>query len=355
MPEFSRYRVLQKTIHIGGVNESLTQNEVILFDGSTLKRESGAEIKLSSPEALSGAIKVGWIVPETSTETSFRPKPAGIQVRSAVSTGENRELVDLTMAHDEERDIGNREEIRSGEKAEAAPARENDSDGKVVGRIKTSAKSAPIEVGKDDKRVVSQLDNKSKVDVEKVGSKTEFTGDVTEAIAGEDLTELLPEAAKSEPPKNAAYNETAKTASGSSSVGTGDDGRVVGRAVREETPVQAKSTPAPAPVFDDAFIERLAEALAPKIAAILSAQTPAPTKTVAEVVESVVEPLSDTGEAEVSDDDFVWDTSTHWKSRQKLVKTDYWDDADTLEKIQSLEFSRGVLKIVESRLSELRA
>jgi hypothetical protein len=350
MPDFTRYRVLQKTIHVGGADETLIQNEVILFDGSTLKRENGSDIKLSSSEALSGAIKVGWIVPESSQKTSFRPKPAGIEVRSAVSTGEKRELVSLNTVQDEERSIGTREEIRSGERR---PVREASGDGKVVGRLKTSAKSAPVEVGRNDKRVVSSLDNKSTVEVERVVSKTEFTGDVTKAIAGDDLTELLPEAAKSAPPENATYNETAKTASGSLSVGTGDDGRVVGRAVREEVSAQ---TPAP-PAFDDAFIERLAESVAPKLAEILSrafAPSPLPPKAVAEVAEKVAAELSsDEPESEASEGDFVWDTSTHWKSRQKLVRTDYWDDAGLLLKIQSLESSRGVLKIVEARLAEL--
>lgn len=353
MPDFTRYRVIQKTIHVGGAGESLTQNEVILFDGSTLKRENGSDIKLSSSEALSGAIKVGWIVPESSPETSFRPKPAGIEVRSAISTSEKRDLVNLSTVQDEERSIGTREEIRSGER-KAVRVREGE--GKVVGRLKTSAKAAPVEIGRNDKREVSRLDNKSEVGVEKVGSKTEFTGDVTKAIAGENLAELLPEAAQSAPPKNATYNETAKTASGSLSVGTGDDGRVVGRAVREEVSTQPPAPPTP-PTFDDAFIERLAESVAPKLAEILSrtfAPSPLPPKAVAEVAEKVAAELSsDEPESEASEGDFVWDTSTHWKSRQKLVQTDYWDDAGLLLKIQSLESSRGVLKIVEARLAEL--
>ena len=361
MTQANSYRVVQPTIHLGDSGHTLTRGEIVIFDGATLKRSDGAAIPMNSPSTLQGAIKIGWLVPASSEQTTFRPKPAGIQVRSAVSTGEDRELVDVRRTTAEERDVGNREEIREArETKEARPASrgESNSDEKVVGRIKTSAKAAPVEIGKDDERVKNRLDNKSRVEVEKF-PRTVATGDVKTAISGDDLSDLLPEAAKAAPPKVATTTEGVVFSSGSSSVGSAEEGRVVGRAPSVAYDAVNMAV-APTAAFTDDIIGKLAEALAPKVAELILARLQsvsltapngdfAPAKAVSEPDTEVTEALSEKPEA-AGFEDYL---AAHWKTRQRMVKEDYAEDVGVLLALQEIEPSAAVLKVITERIEAL--
>ena len=200
--EFQNYRAITK-IHLGALSDNLHEGEEVQYDGFVMKR-GGDEHALHT---LRAAIKVGWLVPVEAPPTQYVPKPAGVKVHRA--DGMDDGVLDLNTVFDEDVSVGSLAEVRpdnapATHRADRAGETHNPSEGVVVGRFKTSAKQAPVEIGRDDRKVVQQLDNKSSVDVEKVAVAT---GDVEEAIGGESLVDLLPNAESSGVPEPGVAGE----------------------------------------------------------------------------------------------------------------------------------------------------
>jgi hypothetical protein len=200
--EFQTYRSITK-IHLGALSDNLLEGEEVDFDGFTMRR-GGQDHALHS---LRGAIKAGWLVPHQAPEAKYVPQPAGVVVHKSdgVSDGE----IDLSVSVDaDDVEVGSLSSVRPDNAPathKAANAGEkhgqNDSEGVVVARFKTSAKQGAVQIGKDDRQVVKTLDNKTSVDVERVTTaKATATGDVQEAIGGDTLEDLLPEAASAGTP-----------------------------------------------------------------------------------------------------------------------------------------------------------
>lgn len=302
---FKSYRTVTK-IHLGQLNDSLSKDEVILFDGFTLRR-GGKDHDLPS---LQGAVKMGWLVPESSSETSdtYRPKAASVQIGEAISKTDKRTMRSstTTVQHDEQ-DVGELSAIRgdkalpihdsknSGNLKKVAEVRDDDG-AVVVGRFKTSAKAEPIEIGKDDRRVVQTLDNQSSVKVIKA------SGDVQTAMVGDNLEDILPEATSSSKPAPGIAGEgrgdesemraRAVVASGSSAVGTGDDGEIVGTVQHAEP-----ETPATPSEIQKAKLS-VAQALIPG---------------------------------------FEWDFSASWLLRAKIAVDKYRDNPEYMNAIMAIE------------------
>lgn len=306
-----RYKSKMK-LHIGETGDVLTPGEIVDFDGgAVLIREGGKEVHLQYPDAFQGAIRCGWLVPEAEEAGEYAPQPAGVEVRSATSTGENRPKLNVVTVQDEERGLGHIGDVRAAanngrgdvpevhQASDAAKtrteAKTGGDDGVVVGRFKSSAKAAPVEIGKNDRQVKQSLDNKSSIELEKVAVAT---GDVEEARSGETLEDLLPDAATSGTP--------------------------------------AKQ-PEPADLMD-ALRQALADGtLDPEALAALTQKAP---------VEQ--EPAPATQKVD-------WDLSLHWKTREKKALDQYGDDAAALRHILAMENSVGVKKAIEERLSGLEA
>jgi len=201
--EFQSYRAITK-IHLGALSDNLHEGEEIQYDGFVLKR-GGDEHAMHT---LRAAIKVGWLVPVESPHTKYVPQPAGVKVHRA--DGLSDDIVDLDTVFDEDVSVGSIDDVRPANAPpthradRASETRTNPDEGVVVGRFKTSAKQAPVEIGRDDRKVVQELDNKTKVEVEKVAVAT---GDVEEAIGGDSLVDLLPNAESSGVPEAGVAGE----------------------------------------------------------------------------------------------------------------------------------------------------
>jgi len=382
--QFQSYRVVHK-IHLGGIELVLEVGSIVQFNGSTLKTEDGEEIKLSQPSAIAGAIKVGWLVPVASKETTFIPKSAGVQVHSAKSTGEKREQVNLMTVHDEEQNVGNRQDIRRNVNAASAPARNSsEGEGVVVSRIKTSAKFAPIEIGTGDRAALAEIENQT-LPVERV-RVAKHTGDVSEALAGDELEDILPDAISYRPPAPSAFkDEGIQTGSGASRVGGQEDGVVIGRvgaprptatpvrtAPVQTVPVQEEEEESLLPE-DPGFREKalrrwaqtgktwngqpvshldlslMALSVLDSLENLRNSKVASPAAAPVLQVASVAPPAPVKAAAS---GEFQWDMTPHWKTRQvSLMK--YKDDPETLKVIYAIENSGGVKKMIESMLEKL--
>jgi hypothetical protein len=249
-------------------------------------------------------------------------------------------------------------------------------DGVVVGRLKSAAQSEPVRVGKDDQRVKKELESKTKLEVERIGTVVRSaTGDVAEARSGDDLEDLLPDAASSDRPEAGIFKDDGvEVSSGGSSTGGAEDGVVVGK-VAKASPISPQLDRNKAVlvkalrrwVEDDvtwngkpvnlnemkmmagAALTLLDEATAALEAASQPAETPEiPAPAPAE--EPVPDPLRDF-EVGVG----TWDLKPHWKTRQKTALAKYGDSIGDLTSIIEQEKSKSVIARLEQRIAELSA
>lgn len=293
--EFQSFKAITK-VHIGALESNLEEGEVVLFDGSTLKR--GGEEK--AMPSIRGAIRVGWLVPE-GVEAKYTPKPADIKIHSAKNMSDKPEQIQMRKVYEDERGMGTIQEVRPENAPQTHVAKDAgtqhtnkvdtpDGEGRVVGRFKTSAVAKTVEIGKDDRRVVETLDNKSKLEVEKVAVAT---GDVQEAQSGDELEDILPEAVSTKKPDAGVAGE-----------GTGDQSD-----------------------------ERATDLVEPEV--------PLESNQVAEIKIQMLKSLVP---------GFEWDLSAHWKTRVSSA-LEYKDNPAVLDQILSFE-SDTVVKHVNEKIAE---
>lgn len=379
MSNFVTYRAVTR-IHLPPpVEGHLEADEVVSFDGAVLKKSDGTVLKIPYPTAIDAAIKAGWLVPEESEVTEYVPKPAGVEVRQAQSTGEKREVVNVMTVENEDVDLGSRKSVRanadhtkvsSGAPSGAVVQRDGD-DGVVVGRFKSSAQSEPVVVGKDDQRVKKQIEASGKPQVERIGTVVRSaTGDVAEARSGDDLEDLLPDAASSERPEPGIFKDDGVEvgSGGSSSTGGAEDGVVVGKVAKaapispqldrnKEVLVKALRkwveedvTWNGKPVNLNELKMMAGAALAFLDEATAKATTKAPSP--ADPPATVPDPLAN---FDVGNGVGPWSLKTHWKTRMKVALAEHGDSISDLTYIIAQENSKSVITRLQKRIAELSA
>lgn len=179
-------------IHLGAIGEDVLEDDIVEFDGQTLKM-GGNTHQLS---ALKGAIKAGWFVVSSDTTSKYTPKPSGVRIKTSLTQDEDSDRTEMEVQtiNDEERVVGT---IKSTQ-TEVKEAVE-DQGAVAIGTIKTKAKQKvnladTQAVQKELARLEKPL---PKADIKKI-AKPVATGDVEEPIVAEKLTELLPDAATPE-------------------------------------------------------------------------------------------------------------------------------------------------------------
>lgn len=355
--QFQSYRTVVK-IHLGAIPDDLCEDEVVQYDGQTLKR-GGGEFNIPS---LRGAIKKGWLLPVGATGGAYRPEPAGVQVHSPTATGNNRgEARTMEQAADDERDLGNRKDVREG--------RINRPDGTVVGRILPSKEAAavghsdggarpkPIEVGRDDREIVqraSSVDGVAPVRIVKA------TGDVDEPMAGDELEDVLPGVASSGKPQSGRFK-------GGPTEEDAERLQMEAAALAEQRrqerlaslPEKAKVSAARPEVTNyDARVSNGGEFKTPS-ATFAPGSTPVGGEEDGTVVATVSDPTGETVRDEVPPEaiikakiemiqqfvpGFKWDMSEHWQTRVKKAVA-YKNNMPVLNAILSLE-TEAVRKFV---------
>lgn len=381
--QFQSYRVVHR-IHLGGLDRVLDVGSIVQFNGSTLKTEDGTEIKLSEASAIAGAIKIGWLVQASSVENTFTPKSAGIQVHSAKSSGEKRQTVNVMTVHDEEQNMGNRKEVRQNSSGERkASTSRNSEEGVVVSRLKTPAKAPPVEMGTNHQAVLRQLETEP-LAVERL-RLAKPSGDVAEALAGDEIEDILPEAATARPPKRAYANDGVVTSSGGSSVGGQEDGVVIGKvgvrpnaapkfALEVQEDDEEETLLPEDPTFREKALRRWAQTgktwngqpVSLRDLSLLALTVLEALETARSVPKEKASTSSQNRASKASpfttDEDLVlltpsqrvvdWDLNAHWKTRKASLQQ-YKGDSEALTKIYAIENSGGVKKTIEAMLQDL--
>ena len=196
--EFHTFRATTK-IHLGKVEKDIFEDDIIDFDGQTLKY-AGEEFSLST---LRAAVKAGWFVPVTDNVSKYVPQPANIKIKPAQAVDQNTRGVAMKVeqASDEERVVGTLSDANVGGRATTAEG--DNEDAVAVGTIKTAAKqTTTITDGSQISAEINRLDNTPPPSADFTKSAT---GDVTQTIeSAGTLDTLLPEAE--------VHNVTTKTA-----------------------------------------------------------------------------------------------------------------------------------------------
>jgi hypothetical protein len=190
--EFQPFRATDQ-VHLGSIETNIAKDEVVMFDGMVAKI-AGHE---HSIPALKGAIKEGWFVPESDTTSTRQVKAAGVTVRPADAADRASDRT-MTMAtvEDDERAVSTVADAKLGYRQDQPVEVQEGDDGVAVSKIRTSAKqSTKVTDPQAAAKAIRDLDNKPPPKAEAVA-----TGDVQETIVGEDLEELLPDAASTKKP-----------------------------------------------------------------------------------------------------------------------------------------------------------
>jgi hypothetical protein len=231
---FVRYRA---TTDIHLLERVMKTEEECEFDGMELRWDGD---KHTLP-AMKGAVRDGWLVPADDTESTYVPKPADIKVGPADAAGADRESrMRLETAVEDEQLVGSVASSRA--KTEAAEKRppkraagkrapkakrtapadpptkkkfrveaHESQEAVPIAKLSNPAKQTPvIKDGAAAQREIRRLDNAqghTPVKVERLAKARKqvrqkvASGDVEEAITGEELPDLLPEALSTEKPK----------------------------------------------------------------------------------------------------------------------------------------------------------
>jgi len=198
--EFETFRVVTQ-IHLGRLERYLEKDEEIEFDGHTLKYEGDNH---ALPQ-LRGAVMSGWLVPSTDTTSTYTPQSANIHIRPAQAANiENRgKPMPVTQAFDDNQVVGT---IRSAKGTEGG---EVSGEGETVGKIATPARQrTTLTDTSAAQQEINRLSNNPPPAVTKTATAT---GDVEEAIVGDTLEDVLPNAATTSTKTSKKTAKTAKT------------------------------------------------------------------------------------------------------------------------------------------------
>lgn len=358
MPDPKPYRcVARSQIHIGGTEfpEYVQPKEILLWDGITVFRQDGEKLKVSNFRAM---INAGWMVPAESDIQIMAPPQSQVQIHEAAPRGPERKKVNVPVVQDEERDLGSIGSVRrganegetmsthqaqnAGEKQVPQPTaevvrrkkyavqREGGDDGVVVGRLKSGTNFEKVEVGKDDGQVLRNIENSKGVAVEKL------VGRDLNSAAGQEIL-------RGNEPASQFQNEGVQVSSGGSSIGGADEGVVIGKIGSQQPQVKMET------LDDLRSWADTAKGDLPRLVKTLFRKFDAAYAQAAVVKEHDLVPKAEGAASNT----FEWDTSTHWKSREKLVREEYAEDLNALLEIREVETSKGVLKAVDELLAAL--
>lgn len=304
--EFQAFRATDD-VHLGAIETNIARDEVILYDGSVVKI-AGQEHAIPS---MRGAIKEGWFVPEGDTTSTRKVRAAGVAVRPAQNAaGDKDRTLTLSTVEDDERAVSTVTDAKLGYREGHPTKVEEGDDGVAVSKIRTKAKqAAKVTDAQAADRAIRDLDDKPPPKAEAIA-----TGDVQETIVGEDLEELLPEAASTKKPKP----------------GTAGEGDHPEMTAAERAEYARKA--------------RLAQ----------FGEAPAAEEEPEEEPESN-DPVSDLDQKlaiiRMSIPDFEWDLSVQWAKRAKLAVEKYRDNPLYLNSILAIE-TDAVKKEIANRLSK---
>jgi hypothetical protein len=175
-----------KKVHLGSLARDIEEGDMVEYDGQTL-RHSGEDLAVSN---LRAAIRAGWFTSEDTSVTIDTDHEPEAPKHKTVTAIENDERF-VSFATKEARDRATAPKTP----VTKADIEANAAEGKAVGRVRVpSHQRTVVADASTANSEISRMENLS------APRKTVATGDVQEALSGDDLEDLLPEAVSSRKP-----------------------------------------------------------------------------------------------------------------------------------------------------------
>ena len=341
---FNTYRAVNK-IHVGQIALDLPEGEVVQFDGTVMKWGG----KEHSVPALAAAIRAGWLVVSSDTESKYVPKSGGVKVHAPNVQGEKQgEEISFGSAVEDETVVGNLLDIRERNKKALE---------KSIGRV-TKAPVVEDAMGIENAQAVVSVP--PQMSIEHL--------DVTVGSGRADVTVSMPDkpvfkrsAGAMEIEQEPVVVKTIKSSSSDKNVkaATEDEGVPIAKiktAAKQRTVLtdvrDADNTirnldnhRPPAPIKIATPAEQDIKAVHPSGA----------TGDVAHAIagDSLEELLPDAASSgiPVLADNFEWDMKLHWKKRVQIAIEKFGNDPEAIKKICAKEMPQ-VAKHIQAKLAK---
>lgn len=306
--QFYEFRAVTR-IHLGSVGLDILEDDILEFDGQTL-RYSGHDVSLPS---LRGAVKAGWLVPSADEQSVYTPLPAKIKVSPARPEDEQdfQEGLEFESVSSEEKVIGTLDEHIDKRKKAANSDMPKRSTGSASPSRMSPTNKGPTGVGVDRLSVFSDQDRERADEINRQR--------IAEALAanGVSKTESV----------EVVDTDTEEPSDEGFEVDTAPHGVVVAKYNFSDTSIGQ---------VDDTKETSLQEATGDVQESIAGDDLP-------ELLPDAA--VGHTGK------DFQWDKSSHWKTRVKKAIDDYGSRPDILKLIMAVE-SPGVVKAIKSHIQK---
>lgn len=307
--EFKKFRS-PTDISLGELNMTLTRGAIVEFDGTTMKW--GTQTYHYPKLAL--GIESGWVVPyEEPVEgveaalADYRPKPAGVEVYAAQSTGDKRgPVLNVDTAVEDERVVGNVESNKERRKVASAAPR--------TGTPQPPAVNATPDMGYAPPAV-----------------------DATPPMGGAmaDVVDVTPSPGAIDAPERTSA-PIAPAKKKFQVVGAGDQESVTVGKVGSSAKTRTVLTDPTAAQREMAALEKRGPVRTEKVASEVETD---PEPVIEVEPETVPEPI---------EEDFVWVLEgIHWRTRVKIAIEKYGDKPELFKKIMAME-TPGVVKALRS-------
>ena len=341
---FNTYRAVNK-IHVGQIALDLPEGEVVQFDGTVMKWGG----KEHSVPALAAAIRAGWLVVSSDTESKYVPKSGGVKVHAPNVQGEKQgEEISFGSAVEDETVVGNLLDIR--EKNRKALE-------KSIGRAVSKAPVVEDAMGIENAQAVVSVP--PQMSIEHL--------DVTVGSGKADVTVSMPDkpvfkrsAGAMEIEQEPVVVKTIKSASTLNVKAASEDEGVpiakIRTAAKQRTVLTDTSSA-------DSEIRKLDNTTPPKSVKIAipveqdikAVHLSGATGDVAHAIagDSLEELLPDAASSGIPmlADAFEWDMKLHWKKRVQIAIEKFGNDPEAIKKICAKEMPQ-VAKHIQAKLAK---
>jgi hypothetical protein len=352
---FYEFRATTK-VHLGAVQEDVYEDDIVEFDGQTMKY-AGQDWAVPSARA---AIAAGFFVPVEDNVTKYVSKPAGVKVRPATAAGNERgEPMTIETASEEEAVVGtmtqHKARVKAAGNAKPTGRHRRESPAHTPPQRHTRPQAAPGPrpapdglVSEEEAEAAARAEAINRARIRKameaeVPPPAEYDDEPDEAPASKFAVVQVDDQGGEVVGK--AYQFSSGAAVGASGdkklkEGTSVHKMRVGARPVAETPQRDKPLPAtqvPAEGNED----------------IASTLEGGATGDVAEARsgDDLGDLLPDAAKGAEPSNALVWDKSPHWRTRVKIAMDEYGDNPERLAEIKAVE-SPGVVKEIDKALAK---
>jgi len=369
--EFYEFRAITK-VHLGAVEEDIFEDDIVEFDGQTL-RYAGADYAVPS---LRAAVKEGWLVPSEDNVSHYVSQPAGVKVRPATPQTEGGfEGSTFETAHEEEAVVGTLSAHKKRWKsAGSQPSR----------KLRTRAASKPVERHTRKEAAPPPRPAPKPVRVEKP-TPVEYEPD--ELVTSEEVDAVkradainrrrIAEALAQEIPDPVEYDDEYEDEDDSGGFsGTvvhvdDQDGEAVGN--YKFTNAAAVGVPGDKHLREGTSVNRMSRNVGKPVAKtpkrkirVKKTQVPAEGNTdisethstgatgdVAEAISGadLTDLLPSAAQGAEPSTKIHWDKSPHWRTRVQIAVDQYGDNPEALAQVKAVE-TPGVCKHIDQKLAK---